>query len=219
MIYDFEITGTMPLIMHRDNIEGDDLVREWQQSEAGKSSRAGDDRGPAWRWQFYLYHDEERVVIPQGNLMAALLFGGTKTRTGKGQATYKQLSQSGIIPLQEFFPLLVDGEEIPLKDIKAIEDESFAEQARLVKDFGFSLFVKRCTPPGQKSKHVRVRPRFENWSFRGQVQVQDALISREILERIFDTAGRMSGIGDWRPSSPSKPGPYGTFTSKVAPAK
>ena len=77
---------------------------------------------------------------------------------------------------------------------------------------GFSLFVKRARI-GQ-SKHIRVRPRFDNWAAQGELLVTDEQITENILRDILEMAGKYKGLGDWRPSSKT-PGFYGTFNAEV----
>ena len=51
----FELVGEMPLLMHWDNIEGGDTLKEWRQDPKNKNqSVPGDDRSPSWTWQTYL---------------------------------------------------------------------------------------------------------------------------------------------------------------------
>jgi hypothetical protein len=75
------------------------------------------------------------------------------------------------------------------------------------------LFVKRARIGN--AKHVRVRPRFDSWSVSGTLTVLDDSITTDVLERILTHAGAYAGVGDWRPSSPKSPGPFGRFTSTV----
>jgi hypothetical protein len=46
--------------------------------------------------------------------------------------------------------------------------------------------------------------------------VFDDTITEAVLKNILIFAGAYSGIGDWRPSSPKSPGPYGKFTVEIA---
>lgn len=221
MIYDFEFTGQMPLLMHRDNIEGQDEVTAWQNSEHGKKvSKKGDDRSPAWLWHTYLYTDGQHITMPADNIMSALRFGGQKVTVGDTRKTFKELSQSGLFLVEEHYPLLVGGKPIPIAKIEAIRELPFPEQAEKVKKLGFALFMKRATIG--KAKHIRVRPRFDEWAIRGQIQVLDPVITGESLAKILDATGRLAGFGDWRPGAeyPRKPGPFGTFTvTQLKPAK
>ena len=214
---DFEITGEMPLLMHWDNIEGGDVLKEWRQDPMNKNqSVPGDDRSPAWTWQTYLYNDGEFVTIPQDNLMSALMSGGTQVIL-KRQKTYKELSQSAILIATEHLRFEYgNGKQLSLAQVNAIRDLPFAKQAEACEKLGFRLFCKRAKI-GQ-AKHVRVRPRFDTWKVSGSLNVISADLPFDKLELIFNYAGR-AGLCDWRPSSPKRPGPYGMFTAKLSQGK
>lgn len=209
----FELVGTMPLLMHWDNIEGGDILKEWRQDGKNKNqSVPGDDRSPPWTWTTYLYNDGEFVTIPQDNLMSALMSGGTQV-TLKRQKTYKEMSQSAILIATEHLRFEYgDGKQLSLAQVDKIKDLPFAKQAAECEKLGFRLFCKRAKIG--TSKHVRVRPRFNTWKVLGELQVINDDLPFDKLELIFDYAGR-AGLCDWRPSSPKRPGPYGMFTAKL----
>jgi hypothetical protein len=60
-----------------------------------------------------------------------------------------------------------------------------------------------------------VRPRFSRWSCSGTITVLDEMITEDVLRNILVFAGRYSGIGDWRPSAPKSPGPWGKFSVEL----
>ena len=214
--YQVTLTGATPLLMHRDNIKWGERCNKWQKDPANKkSSIAGDDRSPAWTWIGYLYEENrKRVVIDSDNLMSMLRDGGTKTPAPRGKGSMKAATQSGILVNEIGWPLLVNGKEIPFAPILSLADElDFEKHEGAAADLGFELFVKRARI-GQ-AKHVRVRPRFENWTASGTITVSDPMLTEEMLRTIFSFAGRYAGIGDWRPGSPSKPGQFGTFTAEI----
>lgn len=209
------ITGERDLLLHHDNIEFGERVKEWQMDPAKKAkSVAGDDRSPAWSWIGYLYHNEESVVIPSDNLMTLFREGAKRVETGKKGGTFKAQSQSSIVINEADWPLLVNGSTIPWEDVAAFGlNENFTEHQGLAALLGFKLFVKRAKVG--MSKHVRVRPLFRNWSCSGTVTVLDDSITQAVLQNILSQAGRFAGLGDWRPSSPKSPGPFGVFTATV----
>lgn len=221
--YRFEMTGKMPLLMHYDNVDHADAMKAWRTDPKNSGrSIAGDDRSPAHTWIGCLYHDGERVVIPAENIMKGLMEGGASVRTGKGQATYKSQTQSGMVCEATEYPLLVGGKEVPVKDLLQVLDadreQRFSEHKKYVAKLGFDLMVKRATVGA--SKHVRVRPRFNpGWAVVGNVLVWDDMLTVDVLRTIFGVSGNSKGLGDWRPSSPKKPGPYGTFEAKLSEVK
>lgn len=213
MEYEFKLTGRMPILFHADDVEAADTLSVWRKSADNKAiSVAGDDRSPAWTWQTYLYHDGEHLAIPQENIMACLGKAGAQI-PAKGKATFKSASQSGLMIPDEFCEFRSGGRQIPMAPIAALSGLSFAEQAAAVKKMGFELKVKRATVGS--SKHVRVRAMFRSWVVSGVIEVLDPIITASVLAEMFDIGGRKVGILDWRPSSPKKPGPYGTFKSEV----
>jgi hypothetical protein len=215
--YKVTLTGETPLLMHHDNLAWADTMKQWGSDPSNKKkSIAGDDRSPAWRWIGALYVGGGRIVIPSDCLMTVLREGAKRCPTGKGQTTFKAQSQSGLIVDQSDWPLLIDGKEIPYDPIKALieNEEDFSKHLETAVKLGFELFVKRAVV-GQ-SKHIRVRPRFNRWSCSGTVTVLDEQITETILDAILKLAGNYAGLGDWRPSSPKSPGPFGKFTPSMS---
>lgn len=209
----FELTGEMPLLMHWDNIEGGDILKDWRQDPKNKNqSVPGDDRSPAWTWTTYLYNDGEFVTIPQDNVMSALMTGGAQVIL-KRQKTYKEMSQSAVLISTEHLRFEYgDGKQLSLAKVAEIKELPFAKQAEACQKIGFRLFCKRAKIGN--SKHVRVRPRFDRWRVSGDLTVINDDLSFDKLELIFQYAGR-AGLCDWRPSSPKRPGPYGMFAAKL----
>lgn len=213
--YEVQLTGETPLLMHADNLQWAEVMAAWQKDPANrKVSVAGDDRTPAWRWIGCAYVDSGKFCIPADNLMTVLREGGAKCPTGVRGGTYKRQTQSGLVVDQAAWPLTIDGAEIPYAPFKAlIEETDFARHEATAAAHGFALFVKRAKI-GQ-AKHVRVRPRFDRWAAVGTITVFDETITSDVLRNILTFAGTYAGLGDWRPSSPKSPGPYGKFTATV----
>lgn len=209
--FSFRLVGHQPLLMHADDIWQADELSEWRKAPENKNqSKSGDDRSPAWTWQTYLYSDGENVAMPSANIMVALRTAGTQLIL-KGKKTYKELTQSGLLIVDEYCRFLCGGKEVPLAKINALRGESFTDQSKAVQKLGFSLFAKRARI-GQ-AKHVRVRPRFDDWSVEGQITVISRDINEDVLRQIFGFAGNC-GLGDWRPACKT-PGPFGMFQSEL----
>jgi hypothetical protein len=213
-----ELIGEMPLLMHADNIEWSDLMDSWKNEPSNKTkSKAGDDRTPPWRWIGSLNYDNPQsgvVTIPSEYVMRCVMGGAAEVPTGRGRKTFKELSQTGILCSAFHWPLLVKGKPISMDAIEKLRElRTFKEHTEAVQKLGFSLYVKRAKIG--ESKHIRVRPRFDNWSTSGELTIVDDLITNKVLIDIFDIAGRLKGLGDWRPSAPKRPGPFGTFKAKI----
>lgn len=207
----FELKGIMPLLMHADDVEAADELKRWRSDPANKNiSVPGDDRSPPWTWQTYCYSDGTHLAYPQENIMVALRQAGAQLILKK-QKTYKEISQSGLLIVSEFCEFQNNGKQVTTAPLTAVKNKSFAEQAAAVQKHGFKLFMKRARVG--TSKHIRVRPRFDNWSIKGRIQILANEITPEILTQLFNLAGRV-GLGDWRPGCKT-PGPFGMFTATV----
>jgi hypothetical protein len=214
--YKVTLTERTPMLMHADNIDWADEMELWKNNPKNKgASKAGDDRTPAWRWIGCLNSDDPAngvVTIPSEYVMRSIM-GGASQVLMKGKTTFKALSQSGIICEDFHWPLMVHKKPVKMGDIQVLRDfESFREHTEAVRELGFSLFVKRAAVGS--SKHIRVRPRFDDWSSVGTLLVIEKQITREVLMQMLDIAGRTKGLGDWRPGGKT-PGPWGTYEADV----
>lgn len=214
--YAIEIVGDTALLMHQDNIEWSDMMDEWKADAANKkSSKAGDDRSPAFRWIGSLYHDEQIVAMPSDNLMRCIMEGGGMVPVpgAKGSKTFKSQTQSGMMVEEPFWPLTIDGKTVLMSEIKALMAvKDFADHKAKAIDLGFRLHVKRAKI-GQ-AKHIRVRPCFDRWAISGTINVWDEQITEKVLKEILALAGRYKGLGDWRPGAKT-PGSWGMFKATV----
>lgn len=216
--YAVTITGKTPLLMHHDNIDWSDFMDEWKNNPANKKlSKAGDDRTPAWRWLGCCYHDGQLLGVPQGNIMRAIMEGGAMVPVpgGKNGKTFKSQTQSGMMSVEPFWPLLINGAAIPWAEIEALQKvDKFTEHKAATRELGFELLVKRAKIGA--TKHVRVRPQFAaGWQIKGTLAVWDEQIDERVLRDILQYAGQYKGLCDWRPGGRT-PGPYGTFEAVVS---
>jgi hypothetical protein len=221
--YEFTINGLTPLLMHADNLDANDMLKDYRDNPANKAVAVkGDDRSPPWTWQTYLCHDGSKLTMPNEYLMGALRKAGTSiTMTGK--KTLKAASQSDLLTT-EFLDFYIEDKsksaagktawkQVFLSEIQQMFDQDFATQCKEAENLGFRLFKKRCKVGN--NKHVRVRPRFDKWLVRGTITVLNPAVLPEVkVAQLFAYAGKV-GLGDWRPSSPNSPGPFGQFTAEI----
>lgn len=214
--YEITVTGKTPLLMHQDSIEWADRLDRWKLDPKNKKfSKAGDDRTPAFRWVGSLYNDGTHVALPQEMIMRCIMEGGSLVLVpgGKMGKTFKSQTQSGMMCESPFLSFYTGGKQIPMTDIHPLMDEQdFRVHEDAAEVLGFSLWAKRAKIG--MSKHIRVRPRFDNWQVIGNLIVMDKQITEDVLMDILESAGRLKGMGDWRPSSRT-PGPFGTFDASL----
>lgn len=215
MLVEYVLTGKSPLLMHNDDVEQTDKVDAWRkhpdnQVKKGSGPGKGDDRRPPWTWKTYLYAGTKHVVMPTDVIMAALRDAGAKMPLGRG--SHKALTQTALVPKEVDAEFLVGGKPVTVAAVEAITGE-FNAQYEAVKGLGFRLHVKRAGV-GQ-AKHVRVRPCFDKWSVRGRLDVLAEAFGLRELTTLFNLAGEVQGLCDWRPGTKGKPGPYGRFEATV----
>ncbi|SRR6266550_3222599 len=61
----------------------------------------------------------------------------------------------------------------------------------------------------QRARIVRHRPMFDEWLIRFQIQIDTDLVSERLVRLVLEDAGKLVGIGDFRPA---KKGQYGRFS-------
>ena len=214
--YAVTITGKTPLLMHADNIEWADRMDRWKNDPKNKAvSKAGDDRSPAFRWLGTLYHDGKALAVPSDNLMRCLMEGGAMVPVpgGRSGKTFKAQTQSGCMCGEPFWSLLIRGKAVPLAPLMALEKEpDFDKHQGAAGAAGFMLFLKRAKI--NAAKHIRVRPRFDEWSASGTLNVWDEQLKEDVVREILSYAGQYKGLGDWRPGGKT-PGPYGMFEAEI----
>ena len=203
-----KMTGLTPILMHFDNIEAQDA----EQARGKSGGKAGDDRHPADRWKTYLYLSDKEVVMPSQNVLASLLKVGSSISIG-GKKTLKAASQ-GVLFDDIYLTFRTGANLKPVKrgDVEAIEGD-FNEQRRGARGLGFDVQVAPVRVNGKR--HIRTRPMFSMWSVEGDFTIGDVDLTLPRLKEMFSLAGIKAGLGDWRPGSPSKPGPYGRFSAEV----
>lgn len=209
--YLFEIKGVTPLLMNSSNKRDKFRVKI--------TKRTRDDRDTPDSWKRLLYADDTSVVMPSRVLMASLINAGRHLEYSGSNVKYISYAEpvrSSVTPKSNFFDFYIVNDKsdvdtrvkIDLHDIMRIEGP-FEQQAKEVEKLGFNLYVKNVRVKGKSI--LRVRPKFDSWLVSGQLDVDDKVISENLLTKLFTISGQHVGLGDWRPSSPKKPGPFGKF--------
>ena len=72
----------------------------------------------------------------------------------------------------------------------------------------WKVFSILAVNPTTKGRNVLHRPMFQNWKADFEVTFEEEAIEVSVMKELFDIAGRVVGIGDWRPA---KKGRFGKF--------
>lgn len=87
-----------------------------------------------------------------------------------------------------------------------INDETLAEM------FASGVFTHTIGVKVGMAKVMRTRPIFRNWSLKALCQYDPDVLNLRDIEEIASDAGKLVGLGDWRPK-------HGRFEAEVVPVK
>ena len=122
---------------------------------------------------------------PSTHIYGSLIEAGKhKKVVGKGKATYSKIVGY------------------------AVQVEPFEIQH---KKQDWEIFSILAVNPTTKGRNLLHRPMLKNWELQFDVLFDESEIDPSIMKELLDIAGRIAGIGDWRPQ---KKGAYGKFHVK-----
>lgn len=182
-----DITGTAPLLMHNARLADplDPMTRELKKVTS-KTRKTDDDHAEMARLEFLggLYCDPDvGPFIPGDNVFRALVDAARKRKLGK-KVTEGVFVTTTINPIAYTGPRTPDG---------------------LWKAGGF---VNRASAKVGMARVNRTRPQFNDWRTQATVYVDTDVLDVDDLRDIVDIAGRLVGLGNWRPR-------YGRFEGEL----
>ncbi len=144
------------------------------------------DRSPEEEAATKVYADKDgRFGVPAKMLHSCVVEAGRRVKNGKSQiSTAETTTVPSFLTIREFFLPFTNG-------AKWVVDEQ-----------------RGCNPKDGVAVCL-VRPRFDEWEFDVTLDVDETTISEATVRQLFNVAGSMCGLGDYRPN---KKGPYGRFT-------
>lgn len=183
------LKGVTPLIMHNARLADplDTIVRQMKPLSA-KRSKTEEDLLEMARLEFVggLYFDADLgPVMPAMNIEAALRDGAKTFKKGKDITRGLQVTDM-VVPVAYKGPRDIDG----------------------LWGGGDSEFVYRTSVVVQRNRVQRTRPIFRNWALEVNGVFDENIFDEDVLNTICETAGMMSGLGDYRPR-------YGKFTHEL----
>lgn len=202
-----KVTGRTELLMHNSRLVNPmepatkELAAAWAVYKRDKTDEAFEELCKA-EFLGSLYHDERLgPYYPTDNLHSCLKAAGAKI-VKKGRTTFKNIVATALLP--------GDTDINPL----SYAAPARGQQAPRERDgLWASSFYRDIRPARVGSSTVmRTRPKFTNWAFEVPFELDTELLDIPDLERILNVAGKIVGLGDWRPA---KGGRRGRFDATV----
>lgn len=181
-----QLTGTMPLLMHNEQLA--DPMNAYTKAikvinDKGSKKMTDDDLAERSRleWEGGLYYDPTLgPYVPAHNVVKAMYVAGTTRRMGT-------MVERAVTSLDARLPLLYNG-------------------PRGVNDMYKAGYVDRRMVGVNRNRVHRTRPRYTDWSLACEYFVDTEILNADDFRSILTLAGRAVGICDARRIG------YGRFT-------
>lgn len=177
-IVKFRITGTRPLLMHNGQLANPtcDAARAMKKISARKKKTDADLeelKRVEWEGGLYLTSDG-KPAITEDMVLGAVVEGARKRKLGKS-------AQAGVLCTDAVFALEYKGP----KDVEKLYDDP--------------AFCEYRTVRVNSGRVMRARPKFNQWAAVVELTVDTESMSVEDVQESLEVAGRVVGMGDFRP--------------------
>jgi hypothetical protein len=135
--------------------------------------RRGEHLDPKTEAESYLYKNEKgEICVPSVNIKACIREAGRNYRISGRRTTFAAMIRAGLdVKPFPYVPLIHNGLQVDVRPVVV-----------------------------QRSRILRARPRFDEWSLKFQIVNQDpTVIHMDTVKKILTDAGKYYGLGDFRP--------------------
>lgn len=172
-------SGGSPLVVHNEQLA--DPLNEWTRAiakVAKKRNKTEADHVEIARLEFLggLYLNGNGPCIPANNILRCLQDGAVRQKLGKDVPR-------GIFPLAKDADLSYEG------DGERDPDEMWK----------VGTFTLRKTVGVQRSRTVRTRPIFNEWTLELPIEMDETIWDLDKLMKAWQDAGKYAGLGEMRP--------------------
>jgi hypothetical protein len=179
-IINIEIQGLSPLLQHRFSERAQVAT-----PHRGILNDYGDSREQA---EEVVYRDQAGYCYFPGQSIARLLReAGSNHKQRGSRRSLKYLVPAAVI--------------VPMDIISILEESGKRTKT-------FEVDSRPVTIPATKGRIMRHRPRWDIWRAAFTLEVDEDVLSVEVVHQLLEEGGRRIGVGDYRPE---KGGPFGRF--------
>lgn len=182
-VYNVEIQGISPLLMHRwaeaSEINSDGGTRKIHISEVDPRTQAE---------QVAYRHPDGWLYMPGAAIARMLCEAGGSHKQKGSRKSLKFVVPAACLVLEDAIPLL-----------NAVGSERLTD---------FEVDSRPIVIPSTKGRIMRHRPRINAWRMEFSLDVDVSLIDQSTVHTLLSEGGKQLGIGDYRPE---KRGPFGRF--------
>jgi hypothetical protein len=176
--FEVQIKGIQPLLMHSPaGVDPTNPLRRQIKAITDKGSKKkteADLEHQDWiEYQLALYLNESGPYVPDTAILGAIRDGAKENRRGKEV-------QAGVDIAEIEIPLVYDG-------------------PRTARELYDQRFVDRRPAGVQKARVMRVRPRFNAWTLRFRLIINNKVMNPRDLREALEVAGLRKGLLDHRP--------------------
>jgi hypothetical protein len=174
------VEGTTPLLQHRAT----------EEALAGdtRTNAIGEKLDPREICERAIYRMSSRQIAVPGGAFARMAREAGGAHKAKGsRKSLKYLVPAALIVLDDLCGLYLRDRKTPITD--------------------FEVDSRPVTIPATKGRVMRHRARFNEWSARITLRLNETLIAEATIRQLFVEGLQQIGIGDYRPE---KGGPFGT---------
>jgi hypothetical protein len=179
-LFDVTIKGVTPLLQHRFN----------EDAEQSRSTRKVlVQRGtPREEAEKVVYKNGHGFYFPGAAIARLLREAGGNHKLRGSRKSAKFIIPAAVLVLADTVTILNGDGSTPAKD--------------------FEVDSRPVTIPATKGRIMRHRPRFDEWSAKFTLRINDSILPDDFVHTLLGEGGEQIGIGDFRPE---KGGPFGTF--------
>lgn len=176
-IIKLKMKATCPMLMHGDRFANPlDPATKAHKELTSKRKKTDEDYEAIAKSEFLgsLYIDQDGPFIPSMNLDAAFVESAKMQKLGRH-------AKRGLMVLEDKVHLHYDGPRVA---------EKLAADPRFIDMRGVRVSM---------AKLMRCRPRFNDWTAECSVAFDPEQINDNEVRQIIENAGRLVGVGDFRP--------------------